>query len=150
MFLHDISRLLWGRRGGYKSWEYALAYVSSVFDMRQNIGVTDIFTDIIIDDNKSSSSDVLSGYLYFKNLGEKPMKLHISSFPSGSVDFIAANSNKIEKSSYFVLDLFGTKSISFKSEKKDIFLRVKVGDIKSYFLTYSFNHLNSDILYQKF
>jgi len=132
IFFHDIYRLLWGRKGNYKSWQYALSFVSSVFNMRQALGITDILTDIVIDRN-IKNSDQLFGYLYLKNQGEHSLDLCISSFPYGAVNFHLDNSGKINKSKNVKLDLFDIKRIAFSTDKRDAFLRVQITNRYSYF-----------------
>ena len=132
IFLHDIYRLFWGRKGNYKSWEYALSFVSSVFNLRQSLGATDILTDIIINQERKSTNQI-SGYLYLKNLCENTIDVNISSFPFGTVDFRNPHSDSINISRHVVLDLFDTKKVSFKTSKKDVFFRIQIGSENNYF-----------------
>ena len=49
IFFHDISRALWGRRGGYSFLDYAFAHGSSVYRLLQETGNLDLVVDIVVD-----------------------------------------------------------------------------------------------------
>ncbi len=52
IFFHDIARAIWGRKGGYDGWRYALKFAENVIDLQNMIGENEIMTDIILNREK--------------------------------------------------------------------------------------------------
>jgi hypothetical protein len=62
--MHDISRALWGRKGGYSCTEYAIAHLSSVHKLRRDMRELDLLVDVVHEEVESGS---LNGIIHFKN-----------------------------------------------------------------------------------
>ncbi|HUT65178.1 MAG TPA: hypothetical protein VMZ05_03405 [Spirochaetota bacterium] len=82
VFFHDISRALWGRRGGYSFLDYAFAHGSSVYRLLQETGNLGLVVDIVVDkvtDNRDAFRNEekrgdLEGYLVVKNNSTASMR----------------------------------------------------------------------------
>ncbi|UCB44665.1 MAG: hypothetical protein JSV25_10635 [Spirochaetota bacterium] len=65
IFFHDIGRAFWGKKGGYTTMDYAISHISSIYDMKKELGEVDLFVDveILMEDEEGS----MEGYILLKN-----------------------------------------------------------------------------------
>ncbi len=64
IFFHDIARAFWGRKGGYKFMDYAIAHMSSVYGLRRELRTLDLVVDVLYEEEDESR---LRGVLQCKN-----------------------------------------------------------------------------------
>jgi hypothetical protein len=65
IFFHDLARAFWGRKGGYTTEDYAIAHMSSIYNMKKELGELDLVVDVDIP--SIEDNDSLDGYLLLKN-----------------------------------------------------------------------------------
>lgn len=147
IFIHDLARAFWGRKGGHLMKEYALAYVSSVHSLKKDLGVLDLLVDVTVDDYSENNSGrvEISGHIYLKNNGTEPLrKINVSFIRSREDKDITFyfndaffNVNNLEVGG---LDTFESKRLDFTlikqnelfTEGKIGFFKVEIKDIKGY------------------
>jgi len=88
LFLHDISRAFWGRRGGYTIEEYALSFLYSVRGLKSKQKAKEIIVEGVLTDVMEDSFGQIefTGYLIFMNRGEIPLKRIRVSFFDGDTN----------------------------------------------------------------
>jgi hypothetical protein len=64
IFFHDIARAFWGRKGGYRFMDYAVAHMSSVYGLKREHGTLDLVVDVMYEEE---GEDMLGGVLQCKN-----------------------------------------------------------------------------------
>ncbi len=76
IFLHDISRAFWGRRGNHTVKEYAQSFISSVQSLKNELQVLDLIVDGSLDDVIMDDSGTVeySGHIILKNNGTESLK----------------------------------------------------------------------------
>ena len=76
IFLHDMSRAFWGRRGNHTVMEYAQSFISSVQNLKNDLQRLDLIVDGSLDDVIMDESGTIeySGHIILKNNGTEPIK----------------------------------------------------------------------------
>jgi len=64
IFFHDIARAFWGRKGGYRFMDYAVAHMSSVYGLKREHGTLDLVLEIMYEEK---GDGWLKGVLQCKN-----------------------------------------------------------------------------------
>ena len=72
VFFHDLSRAFYGRRGGYGVRDYALAFQSSVNSLRNDLQVSNVMIDLVVQNCTNGESDRVNikGFIEMKNTGK--------------------------------------------------------------------------------
>jgi len=109
MFLHDISRAFWGRRGEHSIEEYLLAYLSSVQRAKNMHREADLLVQgAIADILKDAFGQVeFSGHLLLKNRGIQPLENIKVTFFDGQTNkkVVFYHDGKSSYSSFFELGM---------------------------------------------
>ena len=64
IFFHDIARAFWGRKGEYRFMDYAIAHMSSVYNLKRELNNLDLVVDIRFEQGGPES---IKGSIQFKN-----------------------------------------------------------------------------------
>jgi hypothetical protein len=75
IFFHDIARAFWGRKGGYRFMDYAVAHMSSVYGLKREHGTLDLVVDVMYEEE---GEGMFSGILQCKNNSTRDLEdIHI-------------------------------------------------------------------------
>lgn len=76
VFFHDLSRAFYGRRGGYGVRDYALAFQSSVNSLRNDLQVSNVMIDVVVQGCTNGESDRVNikGFIEMKNTGKESIE----------------------------------------------------------------------------
>jgi hypothetical protein len=124
LFLHDLARGFWGRRGGYSLHDYANAFLSSVFSLKKDLQVIDLRVDVEVDEiiiNGTERIEVL-GHIYLKNNGTDPIRMiRLSSVDlqeNDAVVYFHESSSHINSFEIHTLNTFESRRVDFNLIRK--------------------------------
>ncbi|MCK4803045.1 MAG: hypothetical protein KAT88_00740 [Spirochaetes bacterium] len=149
IFLHDIARALWGRRGDFTTKDYAVAYISSVYNLRRDLLAEDLLFDIAVHDQIELDRGAIktTGSIFIKYNGTSRLK-------KISIELFSPQDQKgityFYKDTFFDsrgfeisgMETFDSKRVDFtlilseaslKNEK--IRFRVEIEDDREYYIT---------------
>lgn len=147
LFLHDLARGLWGRRGGHTLHEYANAFLSSVFSLKKDLQVIDLRVDVEVDEiiiNGTERIEVL-GHIFLKNNGTEPIrKIRLSSVglqESDTAVYFYETSSHIDSCELSTLNTFESQRVDFNLIRKayshfqeEIGFKVELPDFNEYYI----------------
>ncbi len=75
IFIHDLARAFWGRRGGFSIEDYAVAHISSVYSLKKDLQVEDFVFDIHVNSIEEHEYGTLEtrGFIDIKYTGKVPI-----------------------------------------------------------------------------
>jgi hypothetical protein len=76
LFIHDLARAFWGRKGGYSIKDYALSFISSIYSFYKDLQIMDLVVDIIVEDYAEFLNDtgVINGHVFLQNKHTEDLK----------------------------------------------------------------------------
>ncbi len=147
LFLHDLARGFWGRRGGYTLHDYASAYLSSLYNLKRDLQVLDLLVDVEVDDiitNGPEHIEVL-GHICLKNNGTETIgRVRLSSVGlqgSETAVYFYDTYSHIDSFELDTLNTFESQRIDFNlirrthtQSHKKIGFKVELPDFNEYFI----------------
>jgi hypothetical protein len=148
IFVHDLARAFWGRRGGFSIEDYAVSHISSVYSLKKDLQAE----DFVIDVNVSSIQEYgyrkieTRGFLDIKYSGKVPInRIHVELFsPRGQTSINYFINDPLEYASECKIDKLEpseTKRVEFlmitdNNYKYDsIRFKIEIGGDKEYYIT---------------
>jgi hypothetical protein len=81
IFFHDIARAFWGRKGGYRFMDYAIAHMSSIYGLKKELKDIDLVVDVVYE---SDGDGGIKGLIQCKNNSVRPIdSIHIELLSPG-------------------------------------------------------------------
>ncbi len=147
LFLHDLARGFWGRRGGYTLHEYANAFLSSVFSLKKDLQVIDLQVDVEVDEIiiKGTERIEVLGHICLKNNGTEPIRrIRLSSVgleESDAVVYFYETYSHIDSCELTTLNTFESQRVDFNiirtacsNFQEKIGFKVELPDFNEYYI----------------
>ena len=148
IFVHDLARAFWGRRGGFSIKDYAVSHISSVYSLKKDLKVEDFLFDIHVNSFGEHEYGTVetSGVIDIKYVGTVPVnriqiELYSPGEPASITYFI---DDPPEYSRIYIIDKMEPlegKKIGFSMITGNnipygsIRFKIEVGDERVYYIT---------------
>jgi hypothetical protein len=148
IFLHDLARAFWGRKGGFSIEDYAVSHMSSVYNLKKDLQLEELLLDVQINGVSIQEYGIIEtrGSIYIKYNGMEPItRINIELFnPRNrtSITYVIKDTAIYSKECEIDrIDPLESKKVDFilKTDKKipveSIRFKIEIDGITEYFIT---------------